>query len=182
MRLRLSASIWIFLLLDLLGDDLLGFEELGLGEGSGFLDLCFGLLFGDLAALGGFGFFFGENGVGQGDLGFGVVFPFDRFGIVGGDGDPAVSFCEGFSDVPLLFLLGDVDFGLVNRGRGGFFPNALDVLRFIGDVGDVDVEEGEADLMEFGLDIFLDRLEEALSVLVDLFNAEARRRSGGVGR
>ena len=69
-------------------------------------------------------------------------------------------------------MLGDIDFGLVDSHRGGFFPDALDVFRFIGDIGDVDVQKRQADLMQFRLDVLFDRFQETLAVLVDLFNPQ----------
>ena len=77
--------------------------------------------------------------------------------MIGGDENAAVPFGEGFTDIPLLLLLGDVDFGLVNRGRGGFFPDAVDVFRLVGDIGDVDIQESEADFVQLRFNIFLDR-------------------------
>jgi hypothetical protein len=78
----------------------------------------------------------------------------------------------GFADGAELVLVGDVDLGFVERLGGGLLADGADVVGFVGDVGDVDVDEVEADLVEFGLDVLADLDEEALAVLVDLLDGE----------
>ena len=69
-----------------------------------------------------------------------------------------------FADIALFFLFGDIDFCLVNGCGRRFFPDGVDVFRLVSDVGDIDVEESEADFVELGLDVFLNRFEEALAL------------------
>ena len=88
-----------------------------------------------------------------------------------------VFFGQGFADIALLFLFGDIDFRLVDRGGGGFFPDAVDVFGFIGDVGDIDVEQRQADFVQFRLDIFLDRFRNrSRSWLISSMRSEATVR------
>ncbi len=55
-----------------------------------------------------------------------------------------------------------------------FLPIALDVVRLVGDVRDVDVDQVQADLVQLRLDVLADRLQEALAVLVDLLDGQRR--------
>ncbi len=84
------------------------------------------------------------------------------------DGAFALGTCD--ADGSELFLLGDVDEGLLNGLRGGFFADGGDVAGFVGDVGDVDVDEDHADFAEFGFERVLDVGEELFAVAVDLID------------
>ena len=74
----------------------------------------------------------------------------------------------GDADRAVFLLLGDVDLGLVDRGAGGLPADRLDVARVVGQVGDVDVDQHQADLPEFHLQRVLDVLQELLAVAVDI--------------
>jgi hypothetical protein len=62
----------------------------------------------------------------------------------------------GDADRAALVLLGDVDLGLLDRLARGLAAHRLDVARLVGDVGDVDVDQHQADLLELGLERVLD--------------------------
>src|SRR5206468_279849 len=54
--------------------------------------------------------------------------------------------------------------------RGRLATDGLDVARFVGDVGDVDVDQHQADLLQFRFQRGLDVLQELVAVLVDLLD------------
>ena len=56
-----------------------------------------------------------------------------------------------------LLLLGHVDLGLVDRLGRRLLADALDVVGLVGDVGDVDVDQVQADLVQLRLDVLADR-------------------------
>ena len=73
-----------------------------------------------------------------------------------------------------LVLHAHIDERTVNGLGCCFFTNALDVVRGVGDIGDVDVNKVETDFVEFGLYVLANRIKEAFSVLVDLLDGERR--------
>ena len=80
----------------------------------------------------------------------------------------------GDADRPVFLLLGDVDLGLVDRRAGGLAADRLDVARVVGQVGDVDVDQHQADLAELHLQRVLDVLQELLAIAVDLVDGHRR--------
>ena len=81
----------------------------------------------------------------------------------------------GDADLAELFLLRHIDLGLLHRLRCRLAANRFDVARFVGDVGDVDVDEDQADLAQLRLQRRLDAVQEFLAVAVDVLNAAWRR-------
>ena len=65
---------------------------------------------------------------------------------------------------------------LVDRFGRGLLADALDVARLVRDVGDVHVDQVQADLVELGRHVAADRVEEFLAVLVDLLDGQRRHR------
>lgn len=143
---------------------------IGLSGGGG----GFGLLDGD--ALGAVCVSFARDGGGFGlldgdtPLTVGVCLARGGFGFGFGDGDAFELVRFGCADAALALLLGHVDLRLVNGAGGGALPDGRDVAGFVGDVGDVDVQELKADLLEFLRHVRLDRAQEGFAVGVDLFD------------
>ncbi len=88
-----------------------------------------------------------------------------------GDLDHSVALRLGDADLTALLLQGHVHLGLLHRLGGGLAANRLDVTRFIGDVGDVDVDEHQADLLQLGLQRRLDAVQEFLAIAIDVLDA-----------
>ena len=87
-----------------------------------------------------------------------------------GDLDSPLALRLGHTDRAQLLLLGHVDLGLLDGRRGRLATDGLDVARLVGDVGDVDVDQDQADLLELGLERHLDALEELVAVTVDVLD------------
>ena len=139
---------------------------------------CLGLFHGDTAFLVGFGFARLRGGFGllHGHAAFAVGVGFAglrlRFGLGHGDTLDLAGF--GFADSALPLFFGDVDARLVDGFRGGALSDGVDVSALVGDVGDVDVQEVQADLVEFVRHVLLDVAEERLAVGVDLLDGHGR--------
>ena len=56
----------------------------------------------------------------------------------------------GHADFAHLLVVGHVAAGLLDGLRGGLLADGLDVARLVGDVGDVDVDQHQADLLSSG--------------------------------
>ena len=80
----------------------------------------------------------------------------------------------GLADGPVLFLLGHVDLGLVDGLGGRFFPDAADVVGLVRYVGNIDVDEVQADFVELRGHILANRLEKTFAVLVDLLDGQGK--------
>ena len=76
----------------------------------------------------------------------------------------------GDADLAELLLLGHVDLGLLHRLRRGLAADGLDVARLVGDVGDVDVDQHQADLLQLRLQRRLNAVQELLAVAVDVLD------------
>ena len=68
----------------------------------------------------------------------------------------------------MALLLGYVHVGLVDRLGGGFATDCLDVARLVVDVLDIDVDDGQADLLQFNRDSLVDLGHERLAVAIDV--------------
>ena len=84
----------------------------------------------------------------------------------------AVTVGGGHTDGTLTVRVGHVDERLVVGLSGRLAADVLDVVRFVGDVGDVHVDEVQADLVELSVDVLGHQGEEGLTVLVDLLNRQ----------
>ena len=76
----------------------------------------------------------------------------------------------GDADLARLLLLGHVDPGLLDRLRRRLLADRLDVADLVGDVGDVDVDQHQADLLQLRLQRVLDVLQELVAVAVDVLD------------
>ena len=76
----------------------------------------------------------------------------------------------GHADLAQLLLLGHVDLGLLHGLRRRLAADGLDVARFVGDVGDVDVDQHQADLLQLRLQRRLNVVQELLAVAVDVLD------------
>ena len=90
--------------------------------------------------------------------------------------DGALAHLLGLTDRTLAVLVGDVDLGLVDGFGRRLLADALDVSRLVRDVGDVHVDEIQADLVELGRHVAADRVQEFLAVLVDLLDGQRGHR------
>ena len=80
----------------------------------------------------------------------------DRLFLAGvGDLNRLIALGGGDAGFAHLLVVGHVAAGLLNGERGGLLADGVDVARLVGDVGDVDVDELQADLGEFGLERML---------------------------
>ncbi len=87
-----------------------------------------------------------------------------------GDADGFFAFSVGDANFAHLFVVGHVAAGLLNRLRGRLLADRLDIARLVGDVGDVDVNEHQADLAQLGLERVLHRFEKLVAVAVDVLD------------
>ena len=67
--------------------------------------------------------------------------------------------------------VGYINTSILNRSRCGLLTNALDVIRVVSDVNDVDVDEFQTDLLKLLLHVVGDASEEIVAVLVDLLDS-----------
>ena len=120
-----------------------------------------------------------EDGVRDGDLG--VVLTLDGegvrlggldTGVTGGFGDPdvLVPVGLGLTDLTETVLLGDGLLRVVDGLRGGFLTERLDIAGLVADIGDVHVDEFQADLAEFRFHVGGDVGEELVAVRVDFLD------------
>ena len=68
--------------------------------------------------------------------------------------------------------VGSVDVGLGDGFGSRFGTDGLDVVGFVGDVRDVDVDEVEANLVKFGVDVVDHLAQERFTVAVDFLNGQ----------
>ena len=149
---------------------------------------------GDFRTLEGFCLTLSEVGVGAGDVGAGDVLTLHRLCFLLLDKHTAVSLCllltlggrrfvasdlnlavtvgRGHTDGTLTVRVGHVDERLVVGLGGRLATDVLDVVRFVGDVGDVHVDEVQTDLVEFSVNVLGHQGEEGLTVLVDLLDGQ----------
>ena len=86
------------------------------------------------------------------------------------DLDPLLHVGLGGTDVAITFLLGDFDLGFVDGAGGGFAAEGVDVAGLIGDVLDVDVDEPQADFLQFDLDAVGNVGDQLVAVGVDFLD------------
>ena len=91
-----------------------------------------------------------------------------------GDLHDALALRLGHADLAQLLLLGHVAAGLLHRLRRRLLADGLDVARLVVDVGDVHVDQHQADLLELRLERRLDAVQERVAVAVDLLDAHGR--------
>ena len=96
--------------------------------------------------------------------------------------DGALANLFGLTHRALAILVGDVDLGLVDGLGRRLLADALDVSRLVRDVGDVHVDEIQADLVELGCHVAADRIQEFLAILVDLLDGQRRHRQSQLAK
>ena len=87
-----------------------------------------------------------------------------------GDLDDLVALGAGHADLALLHFVGHVGAGLLNRLRRRLLADGVDVAALVLNVGDVDVDQHQADLLELRLDRVLNVLQERVAVAVDVLD------------
>ncbi len=80
----------------------------------------------------------------------------------------------GHADLTHLFLIRHVAARLLYRLRCGLLSDRLDVPARVHQIGDVHVDENQADLLELGREVSLDPGEQRVAVAVDLLDAHRR--------
>ncbi len=65
-------------------------------------------------------------------------------------------------------MFGNINFGLVNRLGGCFLTDRIDVPGLVCDIGNVDVNQEQADFIQLRRNILADRVQKTLAVLIDL--------------
>ena len=68
-------------------------------------------------------------------------------------------------------MFGDITACLLDRLRSGLLADGVDVARLIREVGDVHVDEDQADLLQLGFERVLDVRQERVAILVDVLDA-----------
>ncbi len=99
-----------------------------------------------------------------------LVFALDRLAVCLGDADALFHLCVRLADGTDLVCLGDGDLRVVDRLCGGLLPEGDDIARFVGNVGNVHVDEAQTDLFQLALDVAGDGFEKLVAVGVDLFD------------
>ena len=122
-----------------------GLFRLLLGDVGLLLRLGFVQLLGGDGPTKGLGFLFATGGVGLGDVGLGFIFTIHSGGIGCRHGDTLAAHGVGLTDGALPVAFRHLNTGLVDGLSGRFFTQGLYVARFVADVGDVDVDEPQAD-------------------------------------
>ena len=87
-----------------------------------------------------------------------------------GHADGLLALGLGHADFAHPLVVGHVAAGLLDRLRGRLLADGLDVARLVGDVGDVDVDQHQADLPQLRLQRVLDGFEELVAVAVDVLD------------
>ncbi len=153
----------------------LGAGSLGLLLGG--VGLLQGLGCGDLLGgggdAGGLGLLLAALGVGHGHLHLGGVLALDGGGVGLGHLDALVAAGLGLADGAVAVLLGHVLLCVVDGLGGGLLAQGVNVAGLVGDVGDVDVDEAQADLLELALHVAGDGLQELIPVGVDLLDVHS---------
>ncbi|MEE2974064.1 MAG: hypothetical protein VX831_02355 [Candidatus Thermoplasmatota archaeon] len=103
---------------------------------------------------------------------FSLFLTFVRFGLVSSDFNLSLTVGLGLPDGTLAGGVGSVDVGLGDGFGSGLGTDRLDVVGFVGDVRDVDVDELETDLVEFGVDVVDHLAQERFTVAVDFLNGQ----------
>ena len=146
----------------------------GLGLLLGGVGLLQGLGCGDLLGgggdAGGLGLLLAALGVGHGHLHLGGVLALDGGGVGLGHLDALVAAGLGLADGAVAVLLGHVLLCVVDGLGGGLLAQGVNVAGLVGDVGDVDVDEAQADLLELALHVAGDGLQELVAVGIDLLD------------
>ena len=81
-----------------------------------------------------------------------------------------VAIGAGDANLALLHFVGHVGAGLLNRLRRRLLADRVDVAALVLDVGDVDVDQHQADLLELRLDRVLNVLQERVAIAVDVLD------------
>ncbi len=118
----------------------------------------------------GFRLFFPAGGVGHGHFHFGGVFALDGLGISLSHLDALVSVGVGFANRAVSVFFSHALFGVVDGLGGGFFAQGVNVAALVRDVGDVHVDEPQADFLQLALHIAGNGLQKFIPVGVDFLN------------
>ena len=107
---------------------------------------------------------------------FGLFLTFVRLSLVSGDLNLTFSVSLCLANSTLTGGVRSVDIGLGDGFGSSLGTNGLDVVGFVSDVRDVDVDEVETDLVQLGVHVVDHLAQEGFTVTVDLFNGQ---RSNG---
>ena len=190
------CSDFDLLLRNFLTSDLLCTQALTFKLVLSLLDLNLSLALGDFGTLECFCLSLSEVSVEAGDVCTGQVLTLNGLGFLLLHEDTAVCFSFFLTLVRFSLVASDLNLSLtvglcladgtlaggvgavhVSLGDGfgcGLGTDRLDVVGFVGDVRDVDVDEVEADLVKFGVDVVDDLAQERFTVAVDFLDGEGR--------
>ena len=109
-----------------------------------------------------------DNAYGLGALRFARA----NFSQLGGIGYLNIFFTIGVGHMnfALFDFIRHVTTRLLDRLRSSLLADRIDVSTFVGDIRDVDVDQHEANLLEFGLHRILNVLQKGVPVAIDVFN------------
>ena len=82
-----------------------------------------------------------------------------------------VAFGTGHACLAHPLVFGHITASLLDRFRGGFLADRVDVSRLVRDVGDVHVDQLQANLGQFRFERSLNVLQKLVAIAVDLFDA-----------
>ena len=86
----------------------------------------------------------------------------------------AVGLGRSYRTIPLG--VGDIDASILDSRRSCLLSDALDIVGLVCDVDQIDVDQIESNLLQFGVDVGSSQLEERVSILVDLLDGQRSDR------
>ena len=148
-----------------------GILGLLLGSVSLLQSLCIGHLLGSHSLSLGFGLSLTAHGIGVGNGYLGFVLTLHGFCIRLGSTDTRLADSFSLTDFTVPLLFGNANLGFVDGLGSSFLAESLDVAALVLDVGHVDVDEPQADLLQLDLDVGRDGLKELVAVGIQFFDA-----------
>ena len=91
-----------------------------------------------------------------------------------GHADRLLALGLGHADLAHPLVVGHVAAGLLDCLRRRLLADGFDIARLVGDVGDVDVDQHQADLAQLRLERILDGFEKLIAVAVDVLDLHRR--------
>jgi hypothetical protein len=106
----------------------------------------------------------------------GLLLPLLRFGNVFRTPDFFLPRCFGLTDGSSFLLFGYVNLRLVDGLSSRLFPDRVNVSGFIRDIGNINIDQVEADFVQLRGNVLAYGHEKALPILVDLLNRQRGNR------
>ena len=132
--------------------------------------LCLGYLFCSHCLTLSLSLFLTTFGIGIGDFYLCLILTSHGCGIGSTGADTGLLLEVGLACLASHLFLSHTDLCFVDGLGSCFLSEGFDIARFVLDIGDIDIDELQADLLEFDLDILLDVLLEGIAVLIELLD------------